>query len=155
MSKLLLASEITSELDFGEGTVVRIGNSRITLKGKFYRTDSQKILHLQESVRVAKEERDQVDMLCDMAALEKYPHDSGQSNKHRVTNVVNRIKDMKRVIETLQEKVSTKDKTITHLQGNVKYLKKELRARILQIRDAVIKVTTTEADKLTENPEVC
>jgi uncharacterized coiled-coil protein SlyX len=155
MSKLLLASEVTTELDFGESTTVRIGNSRIKLKGKYYRADSQKMLRLEEFAKKAKDECEQVGFLCDIAALEKYPHDAGRDIKARVTTLVNRVKDMQQTMATLGEKIREKDTTITHLQGNIKYLKKELRARMILMRDALMKTAMLEFDKLTEHSEVC
>lgn len=87
-----LWSEGTTELDFGEGTKVRIKNTTVTLKGKFYRDDSSGLLWYKNQIDAYTKTSAAAHAAIDEGSQEKYPHDAGYPIAIRVANLVKNLK---------------------------------------------------------------
>jgi hypothetical protein len=152
---LVLASEHTDTLDFGEGTKIRVFNTTVTLKGVYSRADSDFIKCLIKDNQNYQAEREQVNNLCDMASLEKYPYDRERGIKVRVTNIVNRQKELLGTIGSLGDKISQRDTTIRELTQNVKFLKEQFRKSMIKVRGSILACALGCTDAELEKPNVC
>jgi hypothetical protein len=154
-SRLQLASPVTTVLDFGEGTKVRIGNLTVTLKGKFYRDDSTKIKEAETEAELHRKFLSDTDAMLNIMSHERYPFDAGRPLPVRLENLRKRHEDMTRMISSLGDKIAARDTTIAELKKNVDYLKKEFNVGVRKIRDEVLKCVMTNVDEQMEKPNVC
>lgn len=135
---LKLASEASNVLDFGDGTKVRIGNTTVTLKGRFFRQDSAVYKGLEESYQMTLRENRAVGKCIDRVSVEKYPYDAHRPISERIETVVKNLEFERKEKQKLLEMVSSRDTTISNLKCDVEFLKREMRNSIRNMREHIL-----------------
>lgn len=156
-----LASEATHTLDFGEGTKIRVGNTTVTVKGRFYREDSGYIRQIEIDRNDLLKERREINKCIDGTAVEKYAYDAHRPLIDRVTRIAKNLEHERKEKQKLLDMVASRDTTICNLKQNVDFLKKEMRNSIYNMREHLLDkmhaLTKSVIDKATvelEKPNV-
>lgn len=126
-----LWSEATTELDFGEGTKVRIKNTTVTLKGKFLRNDN----HAFKMVTVNEAAIQRAHELITQYGVDDNPWMGQEASMQetrlnvRIMKLIADCKFFKKEKDKLIDMVSNRDTTI-----------RELKEKVINIRDTFCKL---------------